>query len=361
MARVLFLVNGLGLGNSTRCEAIIKELETQGAEVRIATSGNGLWFFENRHDKIELEALYYGASKGRISILRTLGAAVDFVGILRRNEATIARALESFRPDVAVIDSVYSLRALRRSGIPILAINNADVVVDSFHRHKADRPRDIAAQFHIVEHSDYLLHRWFCTRIISPALDPSVPAPNDKFVRVNPIVRTDLSARAPRAEVARALVMLSGSRFGSPAVFSKSAYSFRIDVVGRDAPEGRPVPDNVHYHGRLRDNRALIEAADIAVVNGGFSAISEMFCLRKPMVVLPVAGHAEQWANGRAVEDLGIGRVATEETMEPALMALAENFRRHQAAYDAVPELVPGARQAADIVLHHASSSRMAG
>jgi len=44
--RVLFLVNGLGLGNSTRCHAVIERLLERGALVTIATSGNGLGISE---------------------------------------------------------------------------------------------------------------------------------------------------------------------------------------------------------------------------------------------------------------------------------------------------------------------------
>ena len=50
-ARILFLVNGLGLGNSTRCHAIIERLIEKGAEVAVATSGNGLWYFRRKQAK----------------------------------------------------------------------------------------------------------------------------------------------------------------------------------------------------------------------------------------------------------------------------------------------------------------------
>ena len=42
--KVLFLINGLGLGNSTRCFAIIERLFQLDTDVSIITSGNGSWF-----------------------------------------------------------------------------------------------------------------------------------------------------------------------------------------------------------------------------------------------------------------------------------------------------------------------------
>ena len=45
--RILFLINGLGLGNSTRCLAVIEKLIEKNCEVSVITSGNGEWFFQN--------------------------------------------------------------------------------------------------------------------------------------------------------------------------------------------------------------------------------------------------------------------------------------------------------------------------
>ena len=69
--RILMLVNGLGLGNSTRCHAIIQRLQEEGAHVEVVTSGNGLWYFEGRPEVSvlhEIESLYYGKKKGKLSI-----------------------------------------------------------------------------------------------------------------------------------------------------------------------------------------------------------------------------------------------------------------------------------------------------
>ena len=52
--KILFLINGLGLGNSTRCFAIIERLKLLNAEISVITSGNGKWFFS---DKEEIENL----------------------------------------------------------------------------------------------------------------------------------------------------------------------------------------------------------------------------------------------------------------------------------------------------------------
>jgi UDP:flavonoid glycosyltransferase YjiC (YdhE family) len=355
-ARILFLVNGLGLGNATRCHAIIQRLVESGAEVQVVTSGNGLWYFQSVPGIArlhEIESLYYGVKDGRIG--RTLGAVQDFAAILRRNGCKLASIVSGWRPDVAVTDSVYTFRPFKRSGIPLVALNNADVVHQAYRRFK-ERPRSIRAQFWCVEEPDYIFHRVVPDLVISPTLDPLLPEVGGNIRRVGPIIRRGLSCGATRSPVKSVLVMLSGSRFGSPVLFARTAWPFGIDVVGRQAPDNWTAGGRIRYHGKLLDNKLLLEKADMVVVNGGFSAVSESFSMRKPMVVIPVPHHAEQWVNARAIEHLGVGMSARESDMESALESAVGQVERFHQGYGKVGEIPDGAAQAAQLVMSLVSS-----
>jgi UDP:flavonoid glycosyltransferase YjiC (YdhE family) len=357
-ARILFLVNGLGLGNSTRCHAVIQRLLEQGAEIQVVTSGNGLWYFRSVPGIArlhEVESLYYGVKDGRISIARTLTAVTDFVAILRRNAETIAAVLSNWHPDVAVTDSVYTSRPFKRAAIPLVALNNADVVHKSYRRF-ADRPRSIRPQFWCVEEPDYLFHRLVPDLVISPTLDPTLPEVQGNVRRVGPIVRQGFSPLAARSPVACVLVMLSGSRFGSPVAFDRTDWPFEIDVVGRPAPSNWDVGGRIRFHGKLLDNKALVEKADMVVVNGGFSAVSESFSMRKPLVVIPVPNHAEQWVNARTIEHLSVGMGAQEPELENALSVATQQVERFHEGYRRIGEMPDGAAQAARLIISVATS-----
>jgi UDP-N-acetylglucosamine:LPS N-acetylglucosamine transferase len=153
------------------------------------------------------------------------------------------------------------------------------------------------------------------------------------------------------------LVMLSGSRFGSPVRFTRMDWPFDIEVVGRPAPEGWDGRGRVHFHGKLLDNRALVERADLVVVNGGFSAISESFSLRKPVVVIPVPNHAEQWVNARTIEGLGVGMSAQEGELEAVLDTAARRVPRFREAYERIGEIPDGAARAADLIMSAVSGA----
>jgi UDP:flavonoid glycosyltransferase YjiC (YdhE family) len=152
--------------------------------------------------------------------------------------------------------------------------------------------------------------------------------------------------------------MLSGSRFGSPVAFSRHDWPYRIDVVGRPAPDGWTQAGVVHFHGKLRDNRELVHAADLVVINGGFSAVSESFAMRKPMIVVPVPNHAEQWINGRTMVKLGVGMMADEDGIEAAIEAAARRMESFRAAYDRISHIPDGTGQAAQAILEAAANAR---
>jgi hypothetical protein len=147
------------------------------------------------------------------------------------------------------------------------------------------------------------------------------------------------------------LFMLSGSVHASNISFSGRPLPFNIEVVGRPGQsQGR-----VTFHGRRMNNLDLLARADALVINGGYSAVSEAFALRKLCFVVPVPGHAEQFVNASLVQDLGLGFSTTEELVLDQLLAM---HQRNQ--WDALKPMpadidIDGARQAAKIILATAS------
>jgi UDP:flavonoid glycosyltransferase YjiC (YdhE family) len=359
--RVLFLVNGVGLGNATRCHAVIQRLHAAGDRVALATSGNGAWYFDGRAeiDALHtLEPLAYAARDGDLAVGATLARAGGLLRTIARNDAQIARIADTFRPHVVVADSVYSLWGVHRRRIPVLALNNADGVAEGWRRF-TDRPAGLAAHYRLVETPDRWFQRWFARRVVSPTLDPSRGAPPAHVLRVGPIVRQGLPQHPRAGRPRRAVVVLSGSGLGGEVRLTR-APPVPVDVVGREAPEGPAVP-GVTWHGRVKDDLALLAGADIAVVQGGFSAVSELVWHGVPLLVLPIGGHAEQWVNARTVAALGVGAITSAARWEADLhAALADPaiLPRWQAARRALGVLPDGADAAAAAVRALPEASR---
>jgi len=137
--KILFLINGLGLGNSTRCSAIIENLVKKNCEISIITSGNGEWFFKNK-DYIKnlhtIEEIKYGSKDNKINIFETLKGVPKTYGTIKKNSERIIKIINEYKPDVLVTDSVYLSNKIKKLGIPIVAINNADIVIEKFKQYK---------------------------------------------------------------------------------------------------------------------------------------------------------------------------------------------------------------------------------
>jgi UDP-N-acetylglucosamine:LPS N-acetylglucosamine transferase len=358
--KALFVINGLGLGNSTRCHSVIQQLQNRGVDVKIATSGNGIWYFRDRMDVsniTELCSLHYGSAKGKISIGRTLLSVPAMLKVLRDNAALLRSVLDREKPDVVVTDSEYSFIPMKRKGIPIIALNNSDVVVDSYTRF-SPLPRSVRAQYHAVEKSDFMYHRRIPDSVISPCLEPEREGIHPKFSRVGPVVRSECLQLAENAPSGRVVIMLSGSVFGSPVRLRRSDYPFEIDILGRDAPENYEKQSGITYHSRVAESWKFLATADLVVINGGFSAVSEAFAMRKPMVVIPVPRHAEQWVNGETIRRLGVGMVADEENLEEALNVAVGKIDDFRSGYDRLPPIPDGAAQAADEIVSFVAARR---
>jgi len=353
----LFIVNGLGMGNSTRCFAIMQHLHDRGASIHVLTSGNGLEFFQDKKQVTSLSPMasfYYAVRHGRISAWHTVTSLRVLAQRAREKTAQLEKLLSAIRPDVAIIDSEYTVGPLRQRAIPVVGLNNSEVVVSEYLR-AANNPPSIRSHFWCIEFGDYLFHRYFCDLVLSSAPLPT-PTRHHKFKRIGLILRRGLLSQIPRVapkpfvrprQIHNILFMLSGSIHASAISFATSRFPFHIDVVGRSGE----TKGDVAFHGRLMDNIELLMKADALVVNGGYSAFSEAVALGKPTVIIPVAGHAEQLVNARFVEQLGCGFIASDTTVMDKIEACYEanewpglNPRSEHLQLD-------GATQAADAIL----------
>jgi hypothetical protein len=353
----LFLINGLGLGNGTRCHAVMEHLVEAGCQIHVVTSGNGLAYFKER-DFIQsltpMESLEYSGRAGGISGWSTLQSLPALLRKTKVKRNQLRAVLRQINPDVAIVDSEYVLGPVRDRGVPIIGLNTSEIVVSEYHKHRRSA-RGTRSHFWFVEFSDYLFHRKFCDLVLSP-FPLRTPTRHPKFRRVGLILRQAIRVRAAERKNAAFLsprqlrtvvFMLSGSVHASRIDFNHHQLPFKVEVVGRDG-ESR---GNVTYHGRRVNNVDLLFRADALVINGGYSAVSEAFLLRKPVFVIPVPGHAEQLVNACLVRDLGVGFMATEENVLEQMMGMHQ-ADRWSGLSAAPPEFeFNGAQEAAEVIL----------
>jgi UDP:flavonoid glycosyltransferase YjiC (YdhE family) len=324
--KILFIVNGLGLGNSTRCDSIAQRLARNGCEIDVMTSGNGLLYFRGCSyvaNVVELRSVYYGSKHGKLSMWNTLFAIPDLLMILKANVNRLKALLANNSYAALVIDSDYMVWWLKKAiRIPIIALNNADIVIQECNKLPV-LPKAIRMQY-VVERCDGWFHRTVPQLVLSPSILKQDDGPG-KVKHFAPFIREGLVVRPPTTDLKRILVMLSGSGFGSKTDFVKQwtpPPGVSVDVVGRDGMS----QDSITYHGKTFVNQSIVNQADMMVVNGGFSAVSEAVVLRKPVIVIPVENHAEQFINASIIERAGLGLVATEDNVVDKMREMMARF-----------------------------------
>ena len=127
-------------------------------------------------------------------------------------------------------------------------------------------------------------------------------------------------------------------------------YGIEIDLIGRPEPEGWKPQKRIRYHGKIKDSLKILTKAYIMVVNGGFSAVNEAFFMKKPVVVVPVPNHAEQWVNARTIKELKVGEIATENNFVNVMLQMIPKLNKYQNNYLNFPQFKNGAEKSADII-----------
>ena len=87
-------------------------------------------------------------------------------------------------------------------------------------------------------------------------------------------------------------------------------------------------------YGKIKNNIELINNIDFCVVNGGYSALSELYWAKIPMIVVPVPNHAEQWTNAKQIELSGTGIISDKDNYEKKITELNKDFKKFEDNYD---------------------------
>jgi uncharacterized protein (TIGR00661 family) len=294
--RILYGVNGEGLGHATRSEVVIESLLAGGHDVRVVASGRA---YRHLHARLPRVAEIFGPSfamdEGDIHRWATL--RLNVMAAPRELPDTVRHWLavvQAWRPDVVVTDfEPLSALYARTRHVPLVSVDNIHMLVRCHH------DDDIVGG----DLADFVLARSITRAMIPTAGDYVVTTffrPRILWARttlVPPIVRRDVVDAVP-------------SRGEHVLVYSSGGHEL-VDAL-RDAG----VPARVYgmrNPAHPRSDRGFLEdlrTARAVITGGGFSLLSEAIYLRKPVLSVPLHGQFEQVMNARYLEREGYGMCA---------------------------------------------------
>ena len=305
--RILYGVNGEGLGHATRSQVVIENLLGRGDDVRIMASGAAFKYLSGQLGEVkEIFGPSFAMEDGEIrrwaSVTYTMKMAREKIPSSVRNWTD---AIAEWRPDVVVTDfeplsGIYA----RTHATPLICVDNI---------HMIDRCKHDEA---ILEgaRDDFQLARAVTGAMVPNAGDYVIttffrpPVLRGRTTLVPPIVRPEIVAAEP-ARGDHIVVYSGGSAALTDALRDCGA---PCHVYGmRDGDEVGTTDGCIEYRPRSVEGflEDLVGSRGV-ITGGGFSLLSEAVYLGKPVLSVPLKGQFEQLMNARYLEREGFGLCA---------------------------------------------------
>jgi uncharacterized protein (TIGR00661 family) len=332
MARILYAVQGDGLGHATRAHSVAAGLLKRGHEVRFISSLKGTQYLREHFPEFVTDIFGFclAYEDGCIRRNRTF---LDVVrGVARHVRPTlrqVRRVFRGYQPDLLITDAEPFAPATARSlGVPFISLDNQHVLTHCVVDRLPGLARDYYSAYALVRLYHTGAHRYLIstffeapirhhpTTLVPPILRPSVYGQDvihgDYWVAY-------LGGSGPHEPMRRVL-----------ETFTKApirAYGFGI--TGRI---GNVTYKPMSAEGFLED----LSGCAAVVSSAGHTLIGECLYLGKPMLLVPFVRQFEQRLNAHYVARMGVGRFA-ERLTSPVMSDFAEQLETYRTALDARP------------------------
>jgi uncharacterized protein (TIGR00661 family) len=328
--KILYGAVGEGLGHAMRSRVVVEHLIEQGHEVKMAASGRALEYLSKElSDVQEIWGLSFALEEGRVDMWKTVrgnvrGGVRGLPGDLRLG----LRMGREFGADLVITDfDAFTYNVAKLERIPVISMDNIQMVDRC--RHDADlvkrTRKDFMAARGFVAAKLPRANRYLIATFFYP------PVRKKRTELVPSILRPEIVAARP--EPGEHLLVYG--RIGGPALAALEAAGVPCLVYG--ARDGLTADEQEgHLRYRPFSNEAFVDDLRTArgvVASAGFSLMSEVVYLRKPMLAVPLAGQFEQEMNAYYLQQLGFGTAAA--TLDyAALERFLERDREHAEALD---------------------------
>jgi UDP:flavonoid glycosyltransferase YjiC (YdhE family) len=350
---------GVGLGHITRCEPIARELVKRGGEVVFSTYGDGIGYAEKMKLKLlETVPIYLRVRQdGSVDFKSTAtrsGLSLGVRTFIRQVLAEI-RNLKSFKPDLVFSDSRAStLLAAKMLGIPtILMLNQYRV---NIIRRPSSTKLSIGDHiFFFIANLSWTFFRTLLQGIWSISdqiLIPDFPSPytvslgnlaipkrySMKVRLVGPVVterpsqipytpneirrQHELEASKPLVYIAVSGPMIErrylahvleeamdGSRFNIQFIMSRGEASGSEEATKKgELLSFDWIDERVQYQ--------ILKACDLVISRAGHGIIMKAMTFGKPMILVPIPDHTEQYGNAKRSALLGFARILDQDKID---------------------------------------------
>lgn len=313
MARILYALSGQGRGHTSRVMAISSALRVRGHELCFICGGTARAILEEQGEPIiPVPALRHEVEANRLRLWKTLKANWKHVVLMPWHVRRLAERMAAFEPDLLITDfEVYSVRAARKLGVPVLSLNHQQVVTETTYqlpkqyRHGSLLTGVVINAIAPSKSSHTILTSFFFLPLKNPETTTLVP----------PIIRPEVQNLTVR-QGEHVLVYLNDSA-GVEHVL-EALEEVDADFILYNVPDpGRSAdyPNLTFKEPSLGSFLEDLASCKALVSTAGYTLISEALYLGKPMLVMPNRGIFEQTINALFLEREGLGEAVIDRDL----------------------------------------------
>jgi len=347
--RVYIAPCGIGLGHITRCEPIADALSSRGAEIVYSTYSDGLDYARRRRlPTLPTISIGFKVKEDGTVDFKTTAATSGFsLGVRRFITQVLAeiRNIKRFRPDVVLSDSrISSLVAGRLMGVPVALILN-QFRVEIVKKPSAKKITPPERLFFLIANVFWLFFRTFLGGVWARSnliLIPDFPAPytisssnltiprryKRKVKLIGPILSDEIkkqpklgglngslsfASRKPLVYAAVSGPKTERTVLADLLVESLGRFPGEYEVVlSRGEPNGSSAPvreRNLTVYDWIENQYEVLEASSVVVSRAGHGTIMKTIMLGKPMILIPIPDHTEQYGNAKRASKLGLAEI----------------------------------------------------
>jgi uncharacterized protein (TIGR00661 family) len=326
--KIMFTVQGDGRGHMTQAMAADQILESQGHEVVAVTVGTNpcrkipdffIRKFGDRLRPIASPGFSFQGGKG-VTTMGTLGQAIAGLSRYRESLSVIQATLDRTQPNLIInflepLMGVFNV--LRPHPVPVVSIG---------HQFMLGHPE-------FVNCRRYLLQQWTMRRYVrltgarstklALSFYQASPLPQQRLFVCPPLLRANLFELPWDVRGRFLLAYVLNQGYTDEIVRWHAKYPTVELHCFCERPKVEPVwrYDSTLWFHKLDGTkflRMMAESGGVACT-AGFESLNEAAWLGKPLLVVPVANHVEQYLNAMDAEKAGLAVAATSFDLTPLL------------------------------------------
>jgi UDP-N-acetylglucosamine--N-acetylmuramyl-(pentapeptide) pyrophosphoryl-undecaprenol N-acetylglucosamine transferase len=361
--RVYVAPCGIGLGHITRAAPIAAELDRRGEKTVFSTYLDGLDYATSRslptYAAVPID--FKVTSDGSIDFKMTAARSGFSLGIrmFLRQVVREIQFMKNFKPDVVFSDSrASSLIAAWLMRIPVVLMLN-QFKVEIVRRPSSRHLSIVDRLFFFIANIGWVFVRttiglvWGRSNVI---MIPDLPAPyticlgnlaipkrySDKVRLIGPIVddnhpvqeghdkiKNELGFSSDKPSIYAAVSGPKVERRILNRILGESLPALSKDyniVLSRGEPEGKrtPISENgITAYDWIDNQDDVIKASDVVISRAGHGTIMKSLCFGKPMVLIPIPDHTEQYGNARRSSSLHVATMIDQSKLNSGTLKAA--------------------------------------